>query len=199
MVAVMPSMMKAKNDKHEGVAHVNSVSRTKLRVVGWVVFVVYLGLLTNVILFKNHGVFLAEVILFKDRGLIFKFASPLPLGVRVREFSNFIPFKTIAYYALGGQSMAVALRNLAGNVVAFFPMGFVLPVLLPKMRSVRNVILIAFGVSLCFEVIQLLTGIGQFDVDDVQLNVLGAAAGWLTYWGIRRVLHGQANQAGGQA
>lgn len=177
----------------------NFLSRTKLRVVGWVVFVVYLAVLTNAILFKNHGLFYAEVILFQKRGLILQSGSLLPLGVRMREFSNFIPLKSIAYYALGGQSMGVALWNLAGNILAFVPMGFLFPILLPKIQRVRNVILIAFGVSLCFEVIQLLTGIGQFDVDDVLLNVLGAAVGWLTYWGIRRVLHGQADQAGGWA
>lgn len=135
--------------------------------------------------------------MFKNRGLILQFGSPLPLGVRMREY-NFIPLKTIAYYALGGQSMGVALWNLAGNILAFVPMGFVLPFLLPKMQRVRSVILIAFGVSLCFEGIQLLTGIGQFDVDDVLLNVLGATAGWLMYWGICRVLHGQVDTAGGR-
>lgn len=176
----------------------NFVSRTRLRVVGWVVFVVYLAVLTNAILFKNHGLFLMEAILFKNRGLMLQFGSGLPLGVRMREFSNFIPLKTIAEYALGGQSMSVALWNLAGNILAFVPMGLVLPILLPKMQRVRNVILIAFGVSLCFEVIQLLTGIGRFDVDDLLLNVLGAAAGWLTYWSICRVLHGQVDQAGGR-
>jgi glycopeptide antibiotics resistance protein len=177
----------------------NFVSRTTLRVAGWVVFVVYLAVLTNVILFKNHGLFFAEAILFKNRGLILQVGSPLSLSVRMREISNFIPLKTIAYYGLGGQSMGVALWNVAGNTLAFVPMGFGPPILLPKMQRVRNVILIAFGVSLCFEVIQLLTGIGRFDVDDVLLNVLGAAAGWLTYRGICRVFHGQVDQAGGRA
>jgi glycopeptide antibiotics resistance protein len=174
---------------------VNFVSRTKLRVVGWVVFVVYLAVLTKVILFKNRG----QLLQFGSVRLQFGSVQRLPLGVRMREFSNFIPLKTIAYYALGGQSTGAALWNLAGNILAFVPMGFVLPVLLPKMQRVRNVILIAFGVSLCFEAIQLLTGIGRFDVDDILLNVLGAAAGWLTYWGICRVLHGQVDQAGGRA
>lgn len=39
----------------------------------------------------------------------------------------------------------------------------------------------AFVLSLMFEIIQLLTAIGTFDVDDILLNLLGAVLGYLFY------------------
>lgn len=42
-------------------------------------------------------------------------------------------------------------------------------------------ILSSFILSLVFEIIQLLTALGDFDVDDILLNVLGAVLGYLFY------------------
>lgn len=37
------------------------------------------------------------------------------------------------------------------------------------------------NIKLAFEIIQLLTALGEFDVDDVLLNVLGGSLGYLCY------------------
>ena len=69
--------------------------------------------------------------------------------------------------------------NIGGNIVMFVPLGFFLRVLFPKCRSflrcMRTVALIMSTVELC----QLFTLRGFCEVDDVMLNVLGAAIGWL--------------------
>lgn len=103
-----------------------------------------------------------------------------PLGDRVR-MANVIPLRTIAFYLDGGDTHMAALRNLAGNVLAFLPAGILLPVLFPRLRRMRALLAAAFGASLTVEVVQLLTGFGRFDVDDILLNVVGAAIGWAVW------------------
>ena len=69
--------------------------------------------------------------------------------------------------------------NIGGNIVMFVPLGFFLRLLFPKcrpfLRCMGTVALIMATVELC----QLFTLRGFCEVDDVMLNVLGAAIGWL--------------------
>ena len=69
--------------------------------------------------------------------------------------------------------------NIGGNIAMFVPLGFFLRALFPGCRSflrcMGTVALIMSTVELC----QLLTLRGFCEVDDVMLNVLGAAIGWL--------------------
>ena len=68
--------------------------------------------------------------------------------------------------------------NIGGNILMFVPLGFFLRVLFPKcrrfLRCMGTVVLIMSTVELC----QLLTLRGFCEVDDVLLNVAGAAIGW---------------------
>ena len=48
-------------------------------------------------------------------------------------------------------------------------------------RSGFFIILSGFGLSLVVETIQLITKVGCFDVDDLILNTLGAALGYLAF------------------
>lgn len=108
----------------------------------------------------------------------------------VRNYSyNLIPFKEIhrfiAYRAALG-ARAVWL-NLAGNVAAFIPFGlFIIPVSGRKM-GFWAVVLLTFDVSLCVEIIQLVTKVGSFDVDDLMLNTLGGLLGALLYKLFKRI------------
>ena len=69
--------------------------------------------------------------------------------------------------------------NIGGNIVMFVPLGFFLRALFPKCRSfwrcMGTVAVIMSTVELC----QLLSLRGFCEVDDVLLNVTGAALGWL--------------------
>jgi glycopeptide antibiotics resistance protein len=81
-----------------------------------------------------------------------------------------------------------------GNVVGFIPFGFILPVILKKFRSGFLIILSGFTLSLCVEVLQLIMRVGCFDVDDLILNTLGAALGYLAFFicdHIRRQYNGK--------
>ena len=75
----------------------------------------------------------------------------------------------------GTMSLKLIVLNLVGNLIAFAPFGFFLPVVFG--RKVRNVgqflLAVTFASVLC-ELIQFITMVGQGDIDDVLLNVLGA-------------------------
>ena len=76
--------------------------------------------------------------------------------------------------------IAVAL-NLAGNVVAFVPFGLFLPLLLRGLRHFWKIVLLGFEFSLLIEITQLFGRVGSFDVDDILLNTLGAACGYVSF------------------
>lgn len=75
---------------------------------------------------------------------------------------------------------SVAL-NLGGNVIAFLPYGAFLPTIWKKLRKFWMVVLFSFEFSLIVELIQLVLKVGCFDVDDMILNTLGGALGYLLF------------------
>ena len=94
---------------------------------------------------------------------------------------NYIPFHTVPFYLTGTDKLRYNKENLVGNIVLFFPFGILLPLLFKNLRSFRKVLAIIFAISLCLELIQLFAILGNFDVDDVLLNLFGASLGFGTY------------------
>ena len=76
--------------------------------------------------------------------------------------------------------LAVA-ANLLGNVVGFMPFGMILPLICRNARGFFFITFSGFTLSLCVEVTQLMTKLGSFDVDDLIMNTLGTAAGYLIF------------------
>lgn len=97
-----------------------------------------------------------------------------------KEISRFIKYR----HVLGFQAV---LLNLVGNVVAFFPFGFFLPILHPKCRSFFYTTFLSFEFSLMVETIQLVSKVGSFDVDDLLLNTIGGALGCMIFLYMNRV------------
>lgn len=71
--------------------------------------------------------------------------------------------------------------NLLGNVVGFMPFGMILPLISRNARGFFFITFSGFTLSLCVEVTQLMTKLGSFDVDDLIMNTLGTAAGYLIF------------------
>ena len=73
------------------------------------------------------------------------------------------------------------LLNLLGNVAAFLPFGMLVPLFMKRggrfLRTMLHGLLFSLGV----ELIQLVTRVGSFDVDDIFLNVTGCLIGYLIY------------------
>lgn len=97
---------------------------------------------------------------------------------------NLIPFVEIRRFWVYRKQLGLmaVVTNLFGNVIGFLPFGFILPVILDKMRSGWLIVLAGFGLSVTVEVIQLITKVGCFDVDDMILNTAGAALGYLLFY-----------------
>lgn len=93
---------------------------------------------------------------------------------------NLVPFKTIFDYISRIKTNAfISIYNLAGNLAVFAPMGFFLPALFPLLRRYTSFILTMLIIIVFVELSQLLLHTGAFDVDDIILNLLGAA---LSFW-----------------
>lgn len=103
-----------------------------------------------------------------------------------RELNRYIQYRSqigIMYF----------LINVVGNVVAFMPFGFLVPVLYREQRkggahrghyfrSFLFVSFLGFLFSLAVESVQLVTKVGCFDVDDLLLNTIGVMLGYVVYY-----------------
>ena len=94
--------------------------------------------------------------------------------------ANFVPFRTIKMYIDYAYKLN-SVENLAGNLIVFVPLGFLLPLISGEFRRFSDVLLNVFTFSLGIEVFQLFSAFGAFDVDDILLNCLGASVGYWIY------------------
>ena len=97
---------------------------------------------------------------------------------------NLVPLKTIAEYItaiIDGSIRGVAIRNLFGNLLLFFPMGFYLPFFVKKLAKIKPYSLLMAVVIILVEVVQLATKSGSLDIDDFLLNFAGALMGFLLF------------------
>jgi len=105
-----------------------------------------------------------------------------PLAEYFRHAVNLIPFKTIIELFTRNAQRSInpntVYNNAVGNFLLFLPMGIYLPSVCPDTRKIGRFLRLVFLVVLMVETMQLLLRIGSFDVDDILLNVAGAAAGY---------------------
>lgn len=102
---------------------------------------------------------------------------------------NLVPFRTISEYMKSASisdlflfnSEGNPLINLIGNIIVFIPMGFFMCCIWKKPRNFSIHLPITLAVILLIEAIQLFTFLGSFDIDDIILNTLGAATGYIIY------------------
>ena len=134
-----------------------------LRLAGWILFLLYLAILIYLLFFSET---------YGRRG-----AADRAYRYNLQPFQEIRRF--VRYWRQVGFS--AALTNLGGNVLGFLPFGFFLPALMSRMRRLLPVLVLGFLVSLSVELIQLVTRVGIFDVDDLILNTLGALLGYLFF------------------
>lgn len=96
--------------------------------------------------------------------------------------ANFIPFRTIDMYVrYWDWANLRSFENLIGNVLVFIPFGIFLPAIWKNCQKVF--VCMGYGLTfvLAIELFQMFSGFGIFDVDDIILNCVGIAAGYLLY------------------
>lgn len=141
------------------------------RILTWLLFILYIAVLVNVIILKDGS----AISMARSR-----YRNQIPLLQRISGI-NFIPLKTIIFYLKGEPSVRIAAENLLGNIFAFSPLGFFLPLLFKRYEKLKNVFLISFIASLFIELLQLVCYLGSSDIDDLILNVLGSIIGFGVY------------------
>jgi glycopeptide antibiotics resistance protein len=137
-------------------------------------FIIYMLLLSKYILFTRmhtdpeNYVSITHIKTSIDRGM---------------HKANMKPFKTIKLmYRDGHINTETQYKNLGGNLLGFVPLGIFLPLLFKRLRSLPSVIVVVFAVSLSYEMVQLCTGLGVFDVDDLILNTAGSVIGFIVHF-----------------
>lgn len=96
---------------------------------------------------------------------------------------NLIPFKTIVNLIVNYKyyEFDVWLYNLFGNIAAFMPLGFLLPVVLGTKRKLAATVVFSMVFLLAAETAQLVFRVGVFDIDDIILNMAGVISGYMVY------------------
>lgn len=94
--------------------------------------------------------------------------------VLFQEIKRFLKYR----HTIGLEGFIV---NIFGNVLAFAPFGFCLPLVSPIDKSFFRILFWSFLFSLSIETIQLVYKIGIFDVDDLLLNTIGGLVGYLLF------------------
>lgn len=109
--------------------------------------------------------------------------------------TSFIPFRMIRlYFRLLADPerqrlFRWAIVNMVGNVLLFIPLGWLLPTAFEWLQRFYRTLLVSAAAVCVAEVGQMLLLVGTCDIDDLFLNLLGAALGY----GVYRLLHGKAS------
>lgn len=136
----------------------------------------------SVILFFIYIVMLSYFLFFSERYGRFASEEYRYNLVLFKEIRRFITYRD----ELGLESFLV---NIAGNVLAFAPFGFCLPLISSRYSGFFRILFLSAGFSLCVELVQLVYKVGIFDVDDIFLNTAGGVLGYIGYRFLRFVFY----------
>lgn len=81
-----------------------------------------------------------------------------------------------------------SLLLLILNILMLAPLGFLLPFINKKFRSVKNILLVAFIFTIFIELFQFVTHRGIFELDDLFHNTIGAMIGYFiakAFWELK--------------
>lgn len=148
---------------------------TKNQKISWILFLAYLGLLV-------YFMFFAE-----------SFGRSTTARGHVYNLELFKEIKRF-YYAREQLGIEAFLLNVVGNIVAFMPCGFFLPIISRRGKAWYRCISLCFGLSLGIELTQLIFCVGSFDVDDLLLNTIGGALGFICFKILQMIRSVRSNQ-----
>jgi glycopeptide antibiotics resistance protein len=91
---------------------------------------------------------------------------------------NVRPFQTILGYFSSFDGLSIT-DQFVGNVLAFVPFGFLLPLFIPRLGSFIRMVGSTVAFSFLVEIAQAIFRVGAFDVDHLLLNTFGGVIGFL--------------------
>lgn len=147
----------------------NKNTRHMVRVISMILFFLYIILLSYFLFFsERYGRAASEE--YRYNLVLF------------REIRRFVTYRN----ELGFGSFAV---NLFGNILAFAPFGFCLPLISPRYNGFFRILFLSAGFSFAVELVQLVYRVGIFDVDDIFLNTIGGMLGYTGYRILRSIFY----------
>ena len=132
----------------------------------WAGFAAYILLMLWLLFIRHRGVEITD------------YWAQLAGRVNLVPFSSMGSMLRTLWYNPYPAVLWTVVYNIGGNIIMFVPLGFFLRALVPKCRKfwrcMDTVAIIMTAVELC----QLFTLRGFCELDDLMLNLLGAAMGW---------------------
>jgi glycopeptide antibiotics resistance protein len=93
-----------------------------------------------------------------------------------------VPVWNLVVNLRDGDRVLPTLAGAAGNVVLFLPFGFLLPLLWPRLDRFWRTVGAGLALSAAIELSQVaFPGVRRADVNDVLMNTMGAALGFLAW------------------
>lgn len=135
-------------------------SKHRIIIIGWILFYIYILLLSYFLFFSERY----------GRDLV---TEQYNLHL-LKEIKRFFRYRE----QIGWEGFIV---NICGNIIAFMPYGFLLPLLSRSNRRFYVIALLSILFSLIVETVQLLLKVGVFDVDDILMNSLGGILGYVVF------------------
>ena len=138
---------------------------------------------TLVVLFLLYIVMLIDFTLIdesfgRDISIIFLKSKAERLDY-LRNSTNMIPFETVRLFIRGyaddNVSFLAFCENLLGNIGVFMPFALFLPMFFSKLSRFWQYICVVAVIVIAIEIMQLVFLTGACDIDDLILNVSGAA------------------------
>ena len=133
-------------------------------------FLVYLALMLWLLFGRSSG---------WDRGQ--SYAQQIAGNINLKPLYTIRNYLNIVLHYPQAKIFPHCVINLVGNVVMFVPAGWLLPRIFRPMRKFFLFLLTCLCAILAVEIVQLLSLLGSFDVDDIILNLIGMVTGFILW------------------
>lgn len=154
----------------------------KFKISIWIMFVIYMISLSYLLLCKFYN--------FTVLGIFFSEWNVDAVLEGIKNI-NLVPIQHTFNDMFNNSSPDTHYyrRIFVYNIIAFIPYGVMLPILFSKINSIKKVILVGAITSLSYEVIQIFTTLGKFDIDDIILNTTGTFIGGVIFYIVTYTIH----------
>ncbi|MFW6015568.1 MAG: VanZ family protein [bacterium] len=140
----------------------NKGSKSKYKIINYFIFFCYIIILMNILFFSDY---------YGRTTIKDEYTYNLYPFKEIKRFIQYRDYLTLEEWT----------TNLFGNVLAFIPLGFFLPLITRHYRKFFKVFFSSIFISLSVEILQLIYRVGIFDVDDIILNTFGGVLGYILY------------------
>ncbi len=133
-------------------------------------FLVYCGVMLWLLFFRSWG---------WDDGLSYR--QMLESNINLIPLYTIRNYLQVVIYRTNDSVLLHCIINLAGNILLFIPLGYLLPKIFKKQENFFRFFFTCTLSILLVELTQLFALLGSFDVDDLILNLSGMTLGFIFY------------------